>query len=308
MSERRRRYQLPSLNAFKSFEAVMRLGGIKPAAKELNLTSQAVSHQIRSLESQLGHELFERRARAMVPTPAATLLAGHVRQGLDRIAEGVRQLEQMRAARRLRLHVSPWFASHHLIPNLVSFTARHPQIDLQISIGAELSGFEDSVDIAILWGYGGWGEYEEIALVQDPKVLVASPGLLKNRPLEMPQDLLHHCLISPLVTNRLWRDVLSLWQLDFDQAASIMRFHTNEAMVDAALAGMGVGLISTPDARREVNAGRLVAPFGFDLIHRLPAESIPTFFMLYPKHHAPGELVDTFRVWLERLLRPAQDC
>lgn len=307
MNDKRRRYQLPSLNGLKVFEAVMRSGGVKAGAKTLNLTPQAVSHQIRTLESQLGHALFERRARALIPTPAATLLAEHVRDGLDRIAEGLRQLEQMREVRRLRLHVSPWFASHHLIPNLVSFTARYPQIDLQISIGAELSGFEDSIDVAILWGYGGWDGFEEIALAQDPKVLVASPNLLAIKPLNRPQDLLQHCLISPLVTQRLWREVLGLWQLDVADAMSVMRFHTNEAMLDAALAGMGVGLISEPDATREVASGRLVAPFGFDLIQQLPADSIPTFFMLYPKNHAPGELVDTFRSWLEQLLRPDRE-
>lgn len=280
----------------------MRLGGIKPAAQELNLTSQAVSHQIRSLESQMGHELFVRRSRTIVPTPAATLLAGHVRQGLDRIADGVRQLEQLQEARRLRLHVSPWFASYHLIPNLAGFTARHPQIDLQISIGAELSGFEDKIDVAIQWGYGGWEGFEEIALVDDLKVLVANPGLLARLPVKTAPDLLKHCLISPLVNNSLWRDVLGLWSLDLSQAASMMRFHTNEAMLDATLAGMGIGLISESDARREVKAGRLMAPFGFDLMRQLPSECIPKFFMLYPDNHLPGELVDTFRDWLEHLL------
>ena len=44
------------------------------AAEQLHVTPAAVSHQIRLLEKDLGVNLFERKGRAIVPTPAA--LAG----------------------------------------------------------------------------------------------------------------------------------------------------------------------------------------------------------------------------------------
>ncbi|MFC0269594.1 LysR substrate-binding domain-containing protein [Kushneria aurantia] len=306
MIEGHQRYQLPSLNGLLVFEAVVRLGGVQTAARELNLTSQAVSHQIRTLESRMGHELFVRRSRLLVPTASAVLLAEHVRQGFDCIAEGMRRVERVQEAWRLRLHVSPWFASHYLIPNLTGFTARYPQVDLQISIGAELSGFEDKIDMAIQWGYEGWEGFEKVALVDDFKELVATPELLAVKPVEKAVDLLEHCLISPLLTDEPWQDVLGLWGLDVSAAHSMMRFHTNEAMLDAALAGLGIGLISEHEAAREVHAGRLMAPLGFGIMRRLPHHRLPRFFLLYREEARTGELVEIFRGWLIDLLSPSE--
>ncbi|MFT4573400.1 LysR family transcriptional regulator [Marinomonas primoryensis] len=45
--------QLPSLNAIKVFESAARLNSFKDAAKELNVTPTAISHQIRALEDTL---------------------------------------------------------------------------------------------------------------------------------------------------------------------------------------------------------------------------------------------------------------
>jgi len=47
-------YRLPPLGWIRAFEAGARLGSFTAAADELNLTSTAVSHQIRSLEKFLG--------------------------------------------------------------------------------------------------------------------------------------------------------------------------------------------------------------------------------------------------------------
>lgn len=53
---------LPPLNSVVAFEAAARLGSFSDAARELNVTREAVSRQIRSLETYLGISLFERGA------------------------------------------------------------------------------------------------------------------------------------------------------------------------------------------------------------------------------------------------------
>ena len=63
--------RLPSLNALRVFVAVARSGGVSRAAEELNLTHSAVSHQIRSLQSELGITLFEKHGRGLMLTEQA---------------------------------------------------------------------------------------------------------------------------------------------------------------------------------------------------------------------------------------------
>lgn len=57
---------LPPLTSLVAFEAAARLGSFSDAARELNVTREAVSRQIRALEAHLGLSLFERSANSTV--------------------------------------------------------------------------------------------------------------------------------------------------------------------------------------------------------------------------------------------------
>src|SRR6516164_7125070 len=69
---------LPPLAALRAFEATARLGGFARAAATLNVSTSAVSHQIRGLEKSLGVRLLERSTGAggvRVTSVGARLLA-----------------------------------------------------------------------------------------------------------------------------------------------------------------------------------------------------------------------------------------
>ncbi|ANF56796.1 LysR substrate-binding domain-containing protein [Halotalea alkalilenta] len=293
------RYRLPSLEALKVFEAVMRHGTLRAAAVELCLTPQAVSHRIKLLEGNLGTALFLRHGHGLIATENARRLAIEVRDGLDLIAHGVERVQAPVENHRLALHVSPYFASAYLIPNLSEFTARDPLIDLRISIGADLVEFSArGLDAAIHWCYEAPPGFEAIPLLADLKVLVCQPALFAQRPLLEGADLLDHRLIAPLVDNTLWPDVLALFGIDRAPSQGMLRLHTHEAMFEATLAGLGVGLASHRDALEAIAAGRLVAPFGEHLLRRLPRHKTPHFQLLYPHGRAPSKLLLAFRDWM----------
>ena len=71
--------QLPSLDLLQSFETVARHLSFTNAARELHITQSAVSHQIRSLESQLGVSLFLRQNRRVLLSPEGQVLFPAVR-------------------------------------------------------------------------------------------------------------------------------------------------------------------------------------------------------------------------------------
>ena len=71
--------RLPPLNPLRAFEAAARHGSVSAAARELNVTHGAVSHQIRALEDNLGIGLFERSGqRVKLSAQGALLLADHL--------------------------------------------------------------------------------------------------------------------------------------------------------------------------------------------------------------------------------------
>ncbi|NEU36714.1 LysR family transcriptional regulator, partial [bacterium LRH843] len=76
--------RLPPLNWIRAFEASARHSSFAAAARELNLTATAISHQIRSLEQQIGHPLFERRARSVRLTGMGASYLPEVRKALER--------------------------------------------------------------------------------------------------------------------------------------------------------------------------------------------------------------------------------
>jgi DNA-binding transcriptional LysR family regulator len=74
------------LNQLRTFLAVHRAGSFTAAAHLLGLSQSTVTTQIRALETRLGRELFERRARGVVPLPYADELAAQVSAPLDHLS------------------------------------------------------------------------------------------------------------------------------------------------------------------------------------------------------------------------------
>jgi DNA-binding transcriptional LysR family regulator len=83
------------------FEAAARCGSFKRAAQELNLTPGALSHGIDSLEQWLDVELFERKARGVILTPAGRQYLPYISEALSMIATGTLRLPSRRFEDRL---------------------------------------------------------------------------------------------------------------------------------------------------------------------------------------------------------------
>ncbi|WP_185858934.1 LysR substrate-binding domain-containing protein [Vreelandella nanhaiensis] len=294
---------MPSTNALRAFETIMKRKSVKDAADEISLTPQAVRYQIKMLEELIGYELFIRNGNRLDPTLKAMELLGYITQSLDVLEEGLNALDK--DSNKLYLHVSPYYANNILIPQLHEFTEQHPNIDLRISIGAENNDFDTKdIDIAIQWGYGQWSGFQAEPLMNDLKIIAATPDLLKKQPIESIKDLMAHRLISPWVRNTLWQDIFDM--LDTQQEMMKEEFlylHDNEAIYKATLSGMGVGLVSRPEAIEAVTAGDLVAPLGIDLLSQLPDHKIPKFYLIRQNNKEESPLVKHFTQWAKESSR-----
>ncbi|MDZ4391681.1 LysR substrate-binding domain-containing protein [Cypionkella sp.] len=290
--------RLPPLNALRVFQTVVRHRSFRGAADELSVTPQAVSQQIKLLEDSLGLELFARKGRAIEPNEQAILLAHHIQAGFDEFAEGVRRVTKLGQRNRINVNASPYFATRFLLDRLARFREIMPGADLRLTTMVELPDFvADDVDVAIQWGFGTWTNHEQTLLLRDIKVICCTPALAAR--LNAPADLLEVPLLHSVLAD-LWVPVLRHLGVTGNHAPDALRFQDAATMRRATLAGLGVGLLSTIDAEEDLASGKLVAPFGLDVMAGMPEAQIPGFYLVLPKAHRRVKPIAAFCDWVAR--------
>jgi DNA-binding transcriptional LysR family regulator len=118
------------LGALRCFEAAARHMSFTRAALELNLTTGAISQQIRQLEDRLGYLLFNRLGRGITLTPEGQALSGSVANAFSHIGEAIAELRK--ASGPLLLSCSPSFAMLWLMPRLLRFRKDNPAIGIKL--------------------------------------------------------------------------------------------------------------------------------------------------------------------------------
>ncbi|GAA1868908.1 LysR family transcriptional regulator [Pseudonocardia ailaonensis] len=118
----------------RTVAAVVRTGSFAAAAKELGYTSSAVSQQIASLEHDVRLVLFERRARSIAPTPAATFLADRSIEVLALLDDLQDAVGELAGGERGRLRIGSFpTASEHLLPGAIAeLAARLPHVGIEL--------------------------------------------------------------------------------------------------------------------------------------------------------------------------------
>lgn len=253
--------RLPPLNPLRAFEAAARRGSISAAARELNVTHGAISHQIRSLEETLKTALFERGGKRLKLTPQGALLLPAVTQAFDGIAAATALMNRPSTSGNLRISCVPALLSLWLVPRLGSFVDRYPEISLTLTSSNDSNLiYSPDIDIAILYGPGGWKDCWTRLWSNFDLFPVVSPTLLNTRPLRSVRDLRDHVLLHG-DDGREWRSWLAAAdQLDMPRAREHFMGDARLS-TEAARHGQGVALGDSITASSLIAAGELVIPF-----------------------------------------------
>lgn len=252
----------PPLRAVRAFVVAARHMSLTRAAEELFVTQSAVSRQIRELETDLGVALFERRGRNLRLTAEGRTLASVAGDALDRLTEQAIALRTRRPDPVVTLSMLPSVAARWLAPRLGDFITAHPDIDLRIAASRQFTNFEaEGVDAAIRYGPGDWSAVAATHLAGEEIVPVCSPGYARELNLAQPPDLAR--------ANLLHGDLPEDWR-DWFRAAGVTdlvpgrgpHFGDANALMQAALDGLGVALGRSLLVAADLRAGRLIEPFG----------------------------------------------
>jgi len=163
----------------------------------LGVTPAAVSYQMRSLEDQLGVELFRRTSRVVELTEPGRMLLAGVGEALDGIARTIARLRGADGRPRLTATTSPSFAAKWLVPRLHRFLELHPDADVRVDVSDRLVDLpREEVDVGVRFGRGHYPGLKVDRLFEETIFPVCSPKLIAGRrPLREPRDLRHHTLI-----------------------------------------------------------------------------------------------------------------
>lgn len=129
-----RHYGLPSLKMLATFECAARRGSFKAAASELNVTTSAISHQVKSLEQDLGLRLFERGHRLVELTPEGQELMAALTASFTSLANVVGTLRAHHDTPHITVGATTAVSSLWLTPRVTQFWRSHGDITISQNV------------------------------------------------------------------------------------------------------------------------------------------------------------------------------
>jgi len=284
--------RLPPLNTLRAFEAAARHESFLRAAEELHLTPSAISHQIRTLEEHLGVALFHRQPRAVSLSDGGRAFLASVQGALEDIARAAERVANDPGSRVLTVTAAPVFAMGWLIPRLVDFHTRHPELEVRLDTSLELLDLAVSdVDVGIR--YTTNPDYPGLCvdlLFHEQPAVICSPETARG--IERPEDLRGHTLIHSRTQVGKWRAVLAaagVEEVDLDRGP---HFANDMLALEAAATGLGVAIVNQNVAERWLQEGRIAIPFDLEFT------GTQGYYLVYPEAGEQPAKVTAFREWL----------
>jgi DNA-binding transcriptional LysR family regulator len=190
-----------SLEDIRAFCAVVELGTISAAARQLGETKGALSRRVSRLEARLGARLLARTPRAVTPTEEGLAFHAKARDALALLEDAAEGARQSRSLPRGHLRVTaPQDIGLDVLPELiVRFRAAYPQITVELVLSdAILDLAAHRIDLALRATAGPLPDmgYRAAPLVDHAIRLYAAPGYLALHPApERPEALAGHALV-----------------------------------------------------------------------------------------------------------------
>ncbi|MBV7484903.1 LysR substrate-binding domain-containing protein [Bordetella sp. BOR01] len=284
---------LPKLNALRAFEATARHLSFTRAARELNLTQTAISHQVKELETLVGAQLFDRSTNRVALTDTGMSYLRRIKPALVMLDTAADEISDQR---RSRLHIAclSSFASRCLVPELQDFKYKHPAIEIRLTpvIGVDRIQ-EHDFDVCIGYGMNTIPDLVIHPFPPDDIFPVCSPSLLATGRLKKLSDLTQHTIlrsVSPLVEDdwATWMSYTCPEALIFKDEIS---FSGLCLPVEAATAGIGICMGRSWIIQKELASGTLVIPF--DNKVRLSV----SYYLGYCKDLAEVPKIRYFKEW-----------
>ncbi len=250
------------------FSTLCSAGSLSAAARELGITTAAVSKHLSQMETRLGRQLLTRTTRRMNLTPEGELYLEHARRILGAI-DDLREVmggTEGTVGGSLRVNATLGFGRMHIAPLMSSFARQHPKLDLQLQLSVNPPPLtDDTFDVCIRFGLPPDARVVARRLAPNRRILCAAPGYLADAGTpKVPADLTRHRCIGI----RQGEEAYGLWRLSQKRGRKMaseavktrsgLATNDGEIAVNWALDGHGIVMRAEWDVARYLTTGRLV--------------------------------------------------
>ena len=257
---------LDHLRAMGVFACVVEKSSFSGAARELGITTSAVSQQIRSLEQEMDVILLHRSTRKLSLTEAGQAFFLSCQEMLAAAERGKIRINELRdeLVGELRIATTPELGAIHIIPALSHWMFAHKSLSVPFEVDHRyIDLIAERFDIAIRMSLNMEGhQLTSIPLARVDQVLVAAPSYLnQHTPISSPQDLSQHELL-PVTLMRNYQN----FTFQHNVTGQVMnvemqtRLGSNNVFVAKSLCqqGLGIARILYMDVQKELMNGTLV--------------------------------------------------
>jgi DNA-binding transcriptional LysR family regulator len=234
----------PTILELLALDAVARHGSVTVAAATLCVSVSAISKQLAGLEKFVGKPLLKKSGRGVQLTATG-------REYWIKISPSLRTIEAATYEARsdgagvLTLASAPTFLTKWLIPRLAAFRRRCPDVTFSFRqhLGAN-EAFPSDIDAAIRYGAGDWEDVRSDYIAGCEFVCIAAPELVKRgRRSEAPTEIIRHTLLHHEQAPQAWQNFAAKYRIDEAKILAGPSFAQYSAVIQAALSGLGVGLV-----------------------------------------------------------------
>lgn len=254
-----KRSEIPSLDDLRAFETVARLGSVRAAAVELNLTHGAVSRRVSKLSADLGLRFLEVDGRGLRLTRDGAKLAAATGEAFGLITDALAEIRTQSTPVPIILSCERSLAMRWLIPRLSRFQDRYPDVEVHLSTGGGgLDFVRDRVTLAI----------RRLDFLVDPEWTIIKLMPERVGPVMLPALRQRfasgdYVALGSRTRPHAWEAWLHA-HMDAPRPRTTQLLDHHFLMAEAALGGLGVALAPQAIAGDDVASGRLEAPLGFD--------------------------------------------
>lgn len=279
------------LDLLETFVRIVEAGSLSAAAQQQATTQPTVSRRLQQLERIMGLRLLQRSTHAMKLTEDGERCYGHAKELLERwhaIESDLRGIQDLPRG-NLRVLVPSVFGQQQLIPPLVEFLTNHPDVSVEWLLHDRMPDFiAESIDCAIRIGAVDAPGLVAIRLAELPRIVVAAPGILGDRP--PPEDPAALAQLPWIALNTFYREEVVLRHVQHGETQRFAihpRLSTDHlhALCNAALAGLGVGIASAWAVADALSDGRLI-----QLAPEWSAPPLPISLVYPPARFRPARL------------------
>jgi DNA-binding transcriptional LysR family regulator len=238
-----------NLDQLRAFVEVLERGGFTAAAKELNLSQPAITHQVHELEQRFKVSLIDRLGKRAFATHAGEKLLEHARQLLD---EDARVHADMRrfadgSLGRVRIGTSMTVLIYLLPRILRQLKSDHPHLEIGLKAGLTQATLDllrrNALDLGLCALPIRDAAFDVVPLFEDELVAILPPTLA-DVPKRMTPAFLAGCPLILGHQDSALRRTIEAWLVAAGPVPKpVMEFDNVEAIKSTVEVGLGASIV-----------------------------------------------------------------